>query len=66
MTNKELIKILRRFPSAPVTVEISGCKYEIDTLKGIAKSNGEWILQLLVSDSEKVASNSEKVVDKPQ
>lgn len=64
MTNKELIKILRRFPSAPVTVEISGQKYEIDTLKGIAKSNGDWVLQLLISDSENLSNKNEKVVDK--
>lgn len=64
MTNKELIKILRRFPSAPVTVEISGQKYEIDTLKGIAKSNGDWVLQLLISDSENLSNKNEKDVDK--
>lgn len=64
MTNKELIKILKRFPSAPVTVEISGQKYEIDTLKGIAKSNGDWVLQLLISDSENLSNKDEKVVDK--
>ena len=57
MTNKELIRILKRFkPSASVTVVSPDGKQTAPSITASLNESGEWLIQISPSTSPKVES----------